>query len=210
MKFMANGAVTLGTMDGANVEIAGLVGQDNIFTFGASSDEVIRLYAQNGYHPLDYYHRPGIEYLVDFLLTPQMLSLGDPAMLWALWNDMKYKDWFMALLDVESYIAEKERALAAYEDRTAWARKMLVNIAKSGYFSSDRTIAQYDADIWHLRPAAPSETAEAAVYWSRCSATSFRSFSSRPSRSIACVSESLPFFIIRFTLSSSVSVRPSA
>ena len=163
MKFMANGAVTLGTMDGANVEIAGLVGQDNIFTFGASSDEVIRLYAQNGYHPLDYYHRPGIEYLVDFLLTPQMLSLGDPAMLWALWNDMKYKDWFMALLDVESYIAEKERALAAYEDRTAWARKMLVNIAKSGYFSSDRTIAQYDADIWHLRPAAPSETAEAAA-----------------------------------------------
>ena len=163
MKFMANGAVTLGTMDGANVEIAGLVGQDNIFTFGASSDEVIRLYAQNGYHPLDYYHRPGIEYLVDFLLTPQMLSLGDPAMLWALWNDMKYKDWFMALLDVESYIAEKERALAAYEDRTAWARKMLVNIAKSDYFSSDRTIAQYDADIWHLRPAAPSETAEAAA-----------------------------------------------
>ena len=153
MKFMANGAVTLGTMDGANVEIAGLVGQDNIFTFGASSDEVIELYANGGYHPLDHYHRPGIEYLVDFLLTPQMLSIGDPQMLWALWNDMKYKDWFMALLDVESYIAEKERALAAYEDRTAWAKKMLVNIARSGYFSSDRTIAQYDADIWHLRPA---------------------------------------------------------
>ena len=153
MKFMANGAVTLGTMDGANVEIAGLVGQDNIFTFGASSSEVIDLYARGGYHPLDYYHRPGIEYLVDFLLTPQMLSIGDPQMLWALWNDMKYKDWFMALLDVESYIAEKERALAAYEDRTAWAKKMLVNIARSGYFSSDRTIAQYDADIWHLRPA---------------------------------------------------------
>ena len=153
MKFMANGAVTLGTMDGANVEIAGLVGQDNIFTFGASSDEVIGLYANGGYHPLDHYHRPGIEYLVDFLLTPQMLSIGDPQMLWALWNDMKYKDWFMALLDVESYIAEKERALTAYEDRTAWAKKMLVNIARSGYFSSDRTIAQYDADIWHLRPA---------------------------------------------------------
>ena len=153
MKFMANGAVTLGTMDGANVEIAGLVGQDNIFTFGASSDEVIGLYANGGYHPLDHYHRPGIEYLVDFLLTPQMLSIGDPQMLWALWNDMKHKDWFMALLDVESYIAEKERALAAYEDRTAWAKKMLVNIARSGYFSSDRTIAQYDADIWHLRPA---------------------------------------------------------
>ena len=159
MKFMANGAVTLGTMDGANVEIAGLVGQDNIFTFGASSSKVIDLYARGGYRPLDYYHRPGIEYLVDFLLTPQMLSIGDPAMLWALWNDMKYKDWFMALLDVESYIAEKERALAAYEDRNAWARKMLVNIAKSGYFSSDRTIAQYDADIWHLRPAAPAKAA---------------------------------------------------
>ncbi len=163
MKFMANGAVTLGTMDGANVEIAGLVGQDNIFTFGASSDEVIGLYANGGYHPLDHYHRPGIEYLVDFLLTPQMLSIGDPQMLWALWNDMKYKDWFMALLDVESYIAEKERALAAYEDRNAWARKMLVNIAKSGYFSSDRTIAQYDADIWHLRPAAPAEAAAETV-----------------------------------------------
>ncbi len=163
MKFMANGAVTLGTMDGANVEIAGLVGQDNIFTFGASSSEVIDLYARGGYRPLDYYHCPGIEYLVDFLLTPQMLSIGDPAMLWALWNDMKYKDWFMALLDVESYIAEKERALAAYEDRNAWARKMLVNIAKSGYFSSDRTIAQYDADIWHLRPAAPAEAAAETV-----------------------------------------------
>ena len=163
MKFMANGAVTLGTMDGANVEIAGLVGQDNIFTFGASSSEVIDLYARGGYRPLDYYHRPGIEYLVDFLLTPQMLSIGDPAMLWALWNDMKYKDWFMALLDVESYIAEKERALAAYEDRNAWARKMLVNIAKSGYFSSDRTIAQYDADIWHRRPAAPAEAAAETV-----------------------------------------------
>ena len=167
MKFMANGAVTLGTMDGANVEIAGLVGPDNIFTFGASSDAVIDLYAQNGYHPLDYYHRPGIEYLVDFLLTPQMLAIGDPSMLWPLWNDMKYKDWFMALLDVESYIAEKERALAAYEDRIAWAKKMLVNIAKSGYFSSDRTIAQYDADIWRLRPAAqpapvkPDEAAKA-------------------------------------------------
>ena len=153
MKFMANGAVTLGTMDGANVEIAGLVGPDNIFTFGASSDEVISLYAQNAYRPLDHYHRPGVEYLVDFLLTPQMLAIGDASMLWPLWNDMKYKDWFMALLDVESYIAAKERALAAYEDRAAWAKKMLVNIAKSGYFSSDRTIAQYDADIWRLRPA---------------------------------------------------------
>ena len=150
MKFMANGAVTLGTMDGANVEIADLVGPDNIYTFGVSSSQVIDLYATGGYHSLDYYHRPGVEYLVDFLVSPQLLQLGDPAMLSALWHDMKYKDWFMALLDVESYIAEKERALAGYEDRTAWARKMLVNIAKSGYFSSDRTIAQYNQDIWHL------------------------------------------------------------
>ena len=95
---------------------------------------------------------------MDFLLTPQMLAIGDPSMLWPLWNDMKYKDWFMALLDVESYIAEKERALAAYEDRTAWAKKMLVNIAKSGYFSSDRTIAQYDAEIWHLGAPAQGDS----------------------------------------------------
>ena len=150
MKFMANGAVALVTVDGADVAHAGPAGQANPVTFGASTSDSNALYARGGYRPLDYYHRPGIEYLVDFLLTPQMLSIGDPAMLWALWNDMKYKDWFMALLDVESYIAEKERALAAYEDRNAWARKMLVNIAKSGYFSSDRTIAEYNRDIWHL------------------------------------------------------------
>ena len=142
MKFMANGAVTLGTMDGANVEIAELVGPDNIFTFGESSDTVIGLYAQSGYRPLDYYRRPAVEPLVDFLVSPELLALGDPAVLSTLWNDMKHKDWFMALLDVESYIEAKDRALAAYEDRTAWARRMLVNIAKSGYFSSDRTIAQ--------------------------------------------------------------------
>ena len=150
MQFMANGAVTLGTMDGANVEIAELVGPDNIFTFGESSDTVIGLYAQSGYRPLDYYRRPAVEPLVDFLVSPELLALGDPAVLSTLWNDMKHKDWFMALLDVESYIEAKDRALAAYEDRTAWARRMLVNIAKSGYFSSDRTIAQYNADIWHL------------------------------------------------------------
>ena len=150
MKFMANGAVTLGTMDGANVEIAELVGPDNIFTFGESSDTVIGLYAQSGYRPLDHYRRPAVEPLVDFLVSPELLALGDPAVLSTLWNDMKHKDWFMALLDVESYIEAKDRALAAYEDRTAWARRMLVNIAKSGYFSSDRTIAQYNADIWHL------------------------------------------------------------
>ena len=150
MKFMANGAVTLGTMDGANVEIAQLVGPDNIYTFGASSDTVIDLYARGGYCALDHYHRPGVEYLVDFLLSPALLAIGDAATLHALWQDMKYKDWFMALLDVEDYIAAKTRALAGYEDRAAWAKKMLANIARAGYFSADRTIAQYNAEIWHL------------------------------------------------------------
>ncbi|OUQ78621.1 glycogen/starch/alpha-glucan phosphorylase [Flavonifractor sp. An100] len=151
MKFMANGAVTLGTMDGANVEIAQLVGEENIYTFGASSDQVITLYAEEGYQPLSYYHRPQVERLVDFLVSPELLSVGDPASLSTLWKDMKSKDWFMALLDVEDYIATKERALEDYEDRMAWAKKMLVNIAKSGYFSSDRTIRQYNEDIWRLK-----------------------------------------------------------
>lgn len=151
MKFMANGAVTLGTMDGANVEIAQLVGADNIYTFGASSDQVIELYNQGSYKPMEYYHRPEVEKLVDFLVSPELLAIGDPACLSALWKDMKSKDWFMTLLDVESYIAAKERAVHDYGDRKAWARKMLVNIAKSGYFSSDRTIQQYNEDIWRLK-----------------------------------------------------------
>lgn len=150
MKFMANGAVTLGTMDGANVEIAQLVGPENIYTFGASSDQVIRMYADGSYRALDNYHRPQVERLVDFLVSEQLLAIGDPVCLSTLWNDMKHKDWFMALLDVEEYIAVKERAIADYEDRTAWARKVLINISKSGYFSSDRTVRQYNQDIWHL------------------------------------------------------------
>ena len=156
MKFMANGAVTLGTMDGANVEIAQLVGEENIYTFGASSDQVIQLYQGSepdgrSYRPLELYHRPNVERLVDFLVSPELLSVGDPASLSTLWRDMKTKDWFMALLDVEDYIAVKERAIADYGQRLPWARKMLVNIAKSGYFSSDRTIRQYNEDIWHLK-----------------------------------------------------------
>ena len=150
MKLMANGAVTLGPMDGANVEIAQLVGPENIYTFGASSDQVIAHYAQRTYSARDHYHRPAVERLVDFLVSPQLLTLGDPARLSALWSDLKTKDWFMTLLDVEDYIAAKKQALADYEDRLAWARKMLVNIAKSGYFSSDRTIRQYNEEIWHL------------------------------------------------------------
>ena len=156
MKFMANGAVTLGTLDGANVEIAQLVGEGNIYTFGAHSDTVIGLYKGGrpdgrAYDPLEYYHRPEVERLVDFLVSPELLAIGDPASLAALWQDMKRKDWFMALLDVEEYITAKERVLRDYGDRRAWAKKMLVNIAKSGYFSSDRTIAQYNQDIWHLK-----------------------------------------------------------
>lgn len=153
MKLMVNGAVTLGTLDGANVEIAELVGPDNIFTFGAHSDRVIHLYDDRGgerYRALDYYHSPKVERLVDFLLSPQLLETGDPKALAALWRDMKGKDWFMALLDVEEYIAVKNQAIRQYEGRETWARKMLVNIAKAGYFSSDRTIRQYNEDIWHL------------------------------------------------------------
>ena len=151
MKFMANGAITLGTLDGANVEIAQLVGPENIYTFGAKSDYVIRMYAEGSYRPLDYYHRPGVERLVDFLVSPELLAIGDPASLSVLWKDMKNKDWFMALLDVEDYIAAKDRAVHDYGDRCGWAKKMLVNIAKSGYFSSDRTIRQYNEEIWHLK-----------------------------------------------------------
>lgn len=150
MKFMANGAVTLGTMDGANVEIEQLVGTNHIYTFGEASDTVIRMYAEGSYHAEEYYHRPHVEELVDFLVSPELLKIGDPAALSALWHDMKHKDWFMALLDVEAYIQKKNQMLAAYEDRESWAEKMLVNIAKSGFFSSDRTIAEYNRDIWHL------------------------------------------------------------
>ena len=155
MKFMANGAVTLGTLDGANVEIAQLVGPENIYTFGKHSGEVIRLYQGDepdgrSYRPLDFYHRPAVERLVDFLVSPELLSVGSPAELSALWKDMKTKDWFMALLDLEDYIAVKDRCLADCGDRLAWAGKMLVNIAKSGYFSSDRTVRQYNQDIWRL------------------------------------------------------------
>lgn len=151
MKFMANGAITLGTMDGANVEIAQLVGKENIYTFGASSDQVIEMYENQSYRPRERYHHPVVEPLVDFLVSPEMLSLGDPVSLSTLWKDMKSKDWFMALLDVEEYIQVKDQIIHDYGDQKAWAKKILVNIAKSGYFSSDRTIEEYNQDIWHLK-----------------------------------------------------------
>ena len=150
MKFMANGAVTLGTMDGANVEIAQLVGRENIYTFGASSDRVIQMYANHSYHPQEFYNRPWVKEVVDFIVSPTLVALGDETCLRALWNDIKTKDWFMALLDVEEYTAVRSRLLSDYEDRTEWSKKMLINTAKSGFFSSDRTIAQYNHDIWHL------------------------------------------------------------
>ncbi|MGN0985085.1 MAG: glycogen/starch/alpha-glucan phosphorylase [Candidatus Enterenecus sp.] len=151
MKFMANGAVTLGTMDGANVEIAQLVGSENIYTFGASSNHVIELYANHGYNAEDYYCYPPIRRLVDFIISPTMLSIGDENSLRALWYDLKTKDWFKALLDVEGYIQVRDQAVFDYGNRSAWAKKMLINTAKSGYFSSDRTISQYNRDIWHLK-----------------------------------------------------------
>ena len=157
MKFMANGAVTLGTRDGANVEIADLVGPDNIYTFGASSNWIIELYDQKardpkmGYQSELYYRRPAVKPLVDFLLDPVLTRLGDAEALKALWTDITGKDWFMSLLDVESYIAARDRAIHDYGDKPFWARKMLVNTARSGFFSSDRTIAEYDRDIWHLK-----------------------------------------------------------
>ena len=151
MKMMLNGAVTLGTMDGANVEIHDLAGEDNVYIFGQSSETVMDLYAQSAYRPGDYYCQDEeITDLVDFLISPAMMRLGDPENLARLYKDMTRKDWFMALLDVKEYIQVKEQALADYEDRLAWARKMLINIAKAGYFSSDRSVVEYNRDIWKL------------------------------------------------------------
>lgn len=151
MKFMLNGAVTLGTMDGANVEIHDLVGKDNIFIFGKSSDEVIRLYDTAGYCSREYYDNDSlIEELVDFIISKQLIRIGDPEKLCRLYKELISKDWFMTLLDVREYIETKETMLDAYENRKEWAKKMLVNTAKAGFFSSDRTIEEYNRDIWKL------------------------------------------------------------
>ena len=153
MKFMLNGAVTLGTMDGANVEIAELVGENNIFTFGQSSDEVIEHYRKADYVSRKYYEQDQVlKAAVDFLTGPEMLAEGDAVNLRRLSNELLNKDWFMTFPDFEDYIKTKERMLTAYEDRKSWAKMMLINIAKAGYFSSDRTIEQYNKDIWHLVP----------------------------------------------------------
>lgn len=152
MKFMLNGALTLGTMDGANVEIAELVGEENIYTFGADSNTVIEHYKNHTYVSKDIYDSDElIKNLVDFIVSSDMIRLGDKEMLTRLYKELINKDWFMTLLDLKEYISVKEKALADYEDRRAWAAKALVNIAKSGFFSSDRTIAEYDKDIWKSR-----------------------------------------------------------
>lgn len=150
MKFMLNGALTLGTMDGANVEIAELVGEDNIYIFGEDSETVIDLYAKSAYKSSEYYAREAIKPLVDFIVSDEVLAVGKAERLERLYNELISKDWFMTLLDLEDYIQAKERMLADYEDRDAWMDKVIVNIAKAGFFSSDRTIAQYEEEVWHL------------------------------------------------------------
>ena len=152
MKFMLNGALTLGTEDGANVEIHELVGDDNIFVFGASSEEVIEHYAKADYVSKKFYEEDAdIKAAVDFITSEQLLAIGHEENLTRLKNELLNKDWFMTLLDFKAYAAKKEEALKAYEDRKAWAEKMVVNISKAGYFSSDRTSAEYNNDIWHVQ-----------------------------------------------------------
>ena len=152
MKFMLNGAVTIGTDDGANVEIHDLVGDKNIYIFGIDSDTVIEHYAKADYDPQKVLAAdPKLQELVDFLVSDQMKEVGDEVCLNRLYQDMTHKDWFMALIDARDYIETKERAIKDYNDRYDWAKKMLINISKAGYFSSDRTIKQYNEDIWKLK-----------------------------------------------------------
>ena len=152
MKFMLNGAVTLGTEDGANVEIHQFVGDNNIYIFGESSDAVIEHYAKSDYSSEKFYDDDKeIAKLVDFIISKEMFAVGDKKSLIRLYMELVTKDWFMTLLDIKDYIKVKEQAFADYENREEWAKKMLVNISKAGFFSSDRTIAQYNEDIWKLR-----------------------------------------------------------
>ena len=154
MKFMLNGAVTLGTLDGANVEIAELVGPENIYTFGLSSEAVINSYARGDYDPAAYLEAdPRLKAALDFLVCDEMRTMGDAARLERLHAELQNKDWFMTFPDFADYCATKARMLADLGDEAAWARKALVNIAMAGYFSSDRTIADYDRDIWQVGSA---------------------------------------------------------
>lgn len=151
MKFMLNGAVTLGTSDGANVEIHELVGDDNIYIFGEKSESVIAHYENRDYVSREYYEKsPVVREAVDFIVGEQALRIGHKENLERLHHELLHKDWFMTLLDLEDYIAVKDKAIADYEDREKWKKMMLVNIAMAGFFSSDRTIAEYNRDIWKL------------------------------------------------------------
>ncbi|HEN6687439.1 TPA: glycogen/starch/alpha-glucan family phosphorylase [Streptococcus agalactiae] len=150
MKFMLNGALTLGTMDGANVEIAELAGKENIYTFGKDSDTIINLYETSGYRSKVYYDKDKvIREAVDFIISDDIVSLGNAERLKRLHDELVGKDWFMTLIDLKEYIAVKEQVLADYEDYESWNKKVIHNIAKAGFFSSDRTIEQYNQDIWH-------------------------------------------------------------
>lgn len=151
MKFMLNGALTIGTDDGANVEIHDLVGDENIYIFGQDSQSIIDHYAHGSYHPHDFYERETVRPLVDFITSDAVRQAGGiDERLWRLQDNLKYQDHFMTLLDLEEYIATKEKMLADYQDRDAWLDKVIVNIAKASFFSSDRTIQQYNDEIWHL------------------------------------------------------------
>lgn len=150
MKFMLNGALTLATLDGANIEIGELVGEENIYTFGRSSEEIVRLYDTNGYDPSDYYENETIQPLVDFIVSDEMLELGSEVELNRLYEDIMNKDYFMALIDLEEFIDVKEKMYKDYENEKVWQKKSLINTANAGFFSSDRTIAEYNEDIWHL------------------------------------------------------------
>ncbi|KLE14281.1 glycogen/starch/alpha-glucan phosphorylase [Clostridium sp. C8] len=151
MKFMLNGALTLGTEDGANVEIHELVGDENIYIFGESSETVIEHYKKADYVSKKYYEKPAIKELVDFIVSDEMIAVGDEENLTRLHKELINKDWFMTLLDLEDYIKTKEIVFKAYEDRETWNKKVLVNISKAGFFSSDRTIEQYNNEIWKLK-----------------------------------------------------------
>ncbi len=151
MKFMLNGAVTLGTSDGANVEIHELVGDENIYVFGEKSETVIAHYEKADYVAKDFYKKSGvIREAVDFITSKEILTVGNQKRLVRLQKELINKDWFMTLLDLEDYIATKDRMLEDYKNEEKWKRMMLVNIAKAGFFSSDRTIAEYNRDIWKL------------------------------------------------------------
>ena len=151
MKFMLNGALTLGTMDGANVEICELVGKENIYIFGKHSDEIIELYEKEGYVSKDYYKQEGIKEVVDFITSKELVKLGNIERLERLHNELINKDWFMTLIDFKEYYEVKEKMLSDYENKELWYKKVINNIAKAGFFSSDRTIRQYENEIWKTK-----------------------------------------------------------